>query len=352
MASSSRKIVQPEADPYEILGLEFPVLDDGVVTKAYRRLALKHHPDKQKDSTNRETAEAAFHALQKARAFLLDAEFADSRIAYDTQRASLQRRAQHDAQQRKARSTARQRQQEELEAAEAAARKRKSGGGSSRSGTTNNKSTKSTSRTEELRQQTQARKEAFAARQAAAAEQEAEPLETRQIRLKWSRKRVKPSPTEESLARQLSAKFGLVQAVEFIGRKGNAALVTFAQASATHTCVDFYQTSPEMRATYVKEPADPKKTTTTTTTEPKESGGATSFETTATARDVESVAAWQARRAAARQAAMQGAVDGESSSASTLSVESFLPRFPISSDAKSPWQQLAALERTILGTSE
>lgn len=344
-SSNNRKIVQPEKDPYEVLGLEFPVADDAVITKAYRKRALQLHPDKQQSTTNRAEAEAAFHALQQARAFLLDSEFAESRAAYDTQRASLQRRAQHDAQQRAARSTARQRQQEELEAAEAAARKRKSGvkvGSSS-------KSTKN--RTDELRKQTQARKEAFAERQAAAERappEDDEPIATKQVRLKWSRKRVQPSPTEESIARQLS-QFGTVHAVEFIGRKGNAALVTFSQSAATHACVDLYKASSEMRASYVQEPAE-KFITITTTTAPKKNETPTHDPAMASARDVESVAAWQARRAAARQAALHENGDSTDATTTTMSVESFLPRFPSSSDA-SPWQQLAAMEKAILGAS-
>ena len=51
-----------------------------------------------------------------------------------------------------------------------------------------------------------------------------ERLERRQVRVKWSRSKVGKSHSEHSLADELS-KFGVVEGVELIGSKGNAALV-------------------------------------------------------------------------------------------------------------------------------
>jgi len=75
-------------------------------------------------------------------------------------------------------------------------------------------------------------------------------LEERQIRLKWDRKKVKISPSEDSIASLLS-EFGIVQSVEFLGKKGNQALVTFQDPSSCQPCVDAFLQSKEMRAKYV-----------------------------------------------------------------------------------------------------
>ena len=78
-----------------------------------------------------------------------------------------------------------------------------------------------------------------------------ESVEDRQVRLKWDRKKVKPSPSEDSLAKLFSEQFGPVESVELLGKKGNQALVTFDDPSSCKPCVDFYATSTEMRAKYV-----------------------------------------------------------------------------------------------------
>ncbi|OQR94871.1 hypothetical protein THRCLA_22208, partial [Thraustotheca clavata] len=53
----------PEA-PYEILGLS-PLADEDAVKKAFRKMSLKHHPDKGGDANK-------FHELQIAAKFLMD----------------------------------------------------------------------------------------------------------------------------------------------------------------------------------------------------------------------------------------------------------------------------------------
>ena len=90
----------PGGDPYEVLGLEFGSADAAAVTKAYRRLALRLHPDKQRGrgATESERAEAAarFHAVQEAHSFLTDPDRAAERELYDGRRRSAAARREEE----------------------------------------------------------------------------------------------------------------------------------------------------------------------------------------------------------------------------------------------------------------
>ncbi|CAB9543497.1 Chaperone protein DnaJ [uncultured Gammaproteobacteria bacterium] len=66
-----------ERDYYEILGVTKNT-DAKAIKKAYKRLAMKHHPDRNKD--NKETAEKTFKEIQKAYSILSDEQ---KRQAYD-----------------------------------------------------------------------------------------------------------------------------------------------------------------------------------------------------------------------------------------------------------------------------
>jgi len=66
-----------ERDYYEVLGITKGE-DAKAIKKAYKRLAMKHHPDRNKD--NKEAAEKTFKEIQKAYSVLSDAE---KRQAYD-----------------------------------------------------------------------------------------------------------------------------------------------------------------------------------------------------------------------------------------------------------------------------
>jgi molecular chaperone DnaJ len=66
-----------ERDYYEILGVTKNT-DAKAIKKAYKRLAMKHHPDRNKD--NKEAAEKTFKEIQKAYSILSDEQ---KRQAYD-----------------------------------------------------------------------------------------------------------------------------------------------------------------------------------------------------------------------------------------------------------------------------
>jgi DnaJ family protein C protein 17 len=251
MSSSSKK-GQPSIDPYDVLELQ-PGASDAEITKAYRKLALKLHPDKQKSGLSEKEAEAIgkqFHDIKDARSFLLDSEHVGDRRKFDAKRESERLRKQADALREQTMSTRRKRMRDELKEKEAQARRTKS---------KKSKQAMHDQEVDQLRRDGQQMREAHAERDAQKEverelkmerQNNKDDLEERQVRLKWDRKKLSISPSEDSLASLLS-QFGQVEQVELLGSKGNQALVTFSDDSSCRLCVDAYATSKEMRAKFV-----------------------------------------------------------------------------------------------------
>jgi DnaJ family protein C protein 17 len=268
MPSTKNDGIPDSIDPYDILGVSFQA-SDAEISKAYKKMALQLHPDKQRNKSEAEAEAIAkrFHDVKEARSFLLDAEHAEDRRKFDAKRESDRRRNEADAIRERAMSQRRKQMRSELKRKEEAAKeheqkkKSKRGAGSRKTGGDDDSELM-----DELRREGKRRKTEFAERDAAAQQEkdlqaelqrrrdkkdEQEKLEERQVRLKWDRKKVKPSPSEDSLARLFSDKFGAVENVELLGKKGNQALVTFVNSSDCKPCVDYYASSTEMRAKYV-----------------------------------------------------------------------------------------------------
>jgi DnaJ family protein C protein 17 len=243
----------PFGDPYELLNLP-PSATSADIEKAFRKLSLQLHPDKQRGKSESEQKIIAqrFHDLNEAKLFLLDPS---KRQPYDAQRSSRLRRQELERERSKQQSNRQSAFREELRRKEQEALQAKK----KHSSTTS--STDKDHLVNELRQEGKRRRQEYEERQADLNYQKLKKQrkvdkveqQKRQVRLRWSRKRLTISPSEDSLRKLLSQQFGDVESVEFIGSKGNSALVTFCSESSCQPCVDFYKSSDEMRATRVME---------------------------------------------------------------------------------------------------
>lgn len=252
-------------DPYQALGLQHGATDADI-TKAYRKLALKFHPDKQSSKSlspaEMEALEQRFHDIKEARTFLLENK--EEREKYDLKRASEQKRREAEAQREETMSAQRKQMRDALLRKEQEAKQAHSNREASHQSAT--KKRERDNLVDQLRREGTKLREEYAQREAAKqAEQEVEQeyrkqkkelkeqLENRQVRLKWDRKKIRISPSEDSIAQLFEKErgFGTVESVEILGSKGNQALVTFADASSCRPCVEFYKNSKEMRAKFV-----------------------------------------------------------------------------------------------------
>jgi DnaJ family protein C protein 17 len=261
-ASSKNNSLEPEyGDPYELLSLEQSATESEI-NKAFRQVSKQLHPDKQHGKSDREKEIIAkrYHFIQEARNFLLDPKL---RQPYDIQRGSRRRRQQQDKAREESMGARRRKMKEELAQKEASlnetSRQQRDGANKQR-----REQQTEADLIDKLRKDGKRKREEYAEkaaekvmkRQRKQQKQEKQGIKKRQVRLKWSRKRIAVSPSEHSLAELFSSKFGKVVEVEMLGKEGNKALVTFESATSCQPCVNFYATHKEMRATFVEKNDD------------------------------------------------------------------------------------------------
>jgi DnaJ homolog subfamily C member 17 len=337
----------PAVDPFQVLGVSIEA-SDAEINKAYRKLALKLHPDKQQNASDsqREKLAKEFHDVQQARSFLLDPEFESQRNKYKAKLASQRLRRAADEARNKTMSINRKRMREELRQQEANARR------DAVERQQRAKKEEDADIINGLRQEGSSMREEFAHKMTAKQEEHARSakrsVEERQVRLKWSRRKVGVSPSEDSLA-QLMSRFGLVEKVAMLGSKGNLALITFANARSVGPCVDFYKDSDEMRATYISKQStmDYVNGHSATAADHVFAEGSTTH-----VRDTESVADWKLRREEERAKVLR-AMDAEKQDQAVRSTKITAKLFPLSFPPDDyiglePFQQLEKAEEQIL----
>ena len=357
----------PDQDPYQVLGLSFGA-SDAEIAKSYRQLARTLHPDKlasqNMTAAALERAAVRFHELQAARAFLLHPEHAADKLAYHNQRASMQQRQRADEIRDRTMSERRKRMRTELQRQEQQEQQQQQQN-SSYSATTGSKQAKTTTTATkaELERQGRELREVYGAKVAhREQEQDATERERRQIRLKWSRKKLQQQqqtsgasggPSEDSMAQQLTKLFGTVESVQLIGSKGNAALVTFQNESSCDRCVQAYATSEIWRASHVNaDKQHQQQRNQNVAAQP-------------VAHDRENVQDWKVRQAAERERLMQQLVNEETGDTSRASRKTttnprddqlqhrpFPPDFPATADfvaLSTPLEKLEHAEQLILG---
>jgi DnaJ family protein C protein 17 len=252
----------PVKDPYHVLGIS-PTASESEIKKAYRQLALQYHPDKQSGTTltvnQRRVNDAKFQEIGDARSFLLDVENAEIRRKYDTNLASERLRQANEERRERTMDTRRKRLREELisrEREHLARAKTNTVSDNSNSGTADRFDVERLRREGERLRAEYSMREADAdvsrrKREALQRATHALNMEERQVRLKWSRKKVVGGSHTVLSITKIMIDFGDVETVELIGSKGNQALVTFVDGSSCAKCVEAFRTSETMRATFV-----------------------------------------------------------------------------------------------------
>ncbi len=247
MSQTNGSTFPAKGNPYEILSLP-NFAKPSEIKKKFRQLSLKYHPDKRQQNLSQsqnDDLDKQFIAVQEARDFLLNDDHKDEKEKYDAQLKSEVLRKEQEKARDAAMSSRRKRMRDDLE------NKIRNLQKTSDIGRTPEDDIEDLKRDgrrmqEEFGKGERTAEEKFAARERKVRKAK---LENRQVRVKWSRKKM--GGQSDHMISKLLSKFGEVEFVELIGSKGNAALVTFVNASSCKPCVDFYLNNQEMRATYV-----------------------------------------------------------------------------------------------------
>ena len=254
-SSSTKKDGMPIKDPYQVLGVPTTASDTDI-KKAYRQLALKLHPDKQAGTSltdsQRDALDKQFHDIKDARSFLLDPEHAEAKRKYDANLASERVRQAEEERRERTMSSRRKRMREELGMRERMAKTTDAAGSSGGDRFDVDRLRREGERLREEYSQREAEVD-LDRKQRMAVERATQKLhkEDRQVRLKWSRKKVVGGVHTKQSLTSIMKDFGEVEEVEMLGSKGNSALVTFVNQTSCRPCVDAYQNSETMRATFV-----------------------------------------------------------------------------------------------------
>lgn len=243
-----------KGNPYEALSLkDFATASE--IKKQYRQLCLKLHPDRRKQSTltqsQNDDLDKQFIAVQEARDFLVNDDHKNEKVKYDRKLKGEFLRKEEEKARDAAMSSRRKRMRDDLESKIRNLQK---------TGDDNHGQSKSKFPEDDLadlerdgkrmrEQFHMGREKKMAARDKKDRKNRKAQLEHRQVRVKWSRKKM-GSQSDEMIAKLLS-RFGSVEAVELIGSKGNAALATFTDASCCKPCVNFYLNNNEIRTSFV-----------------------------------------------------------------------------------------------------
>jgi curved DNA-binding protein CbpA len=239
---------------YAILGLSTQGANatEREIEQAYRKRALKWHPDKNKDPA----APARFDKLTKAKNFLLDPT---KRQEYDASLRHERKLAEHKQTRDATMDENRKRAKQKLEEQERLAR-------SMHADRTSGSVRQSQEHVDELRKQGRKRRAAAEHTQAEKEEHEfwehrkqtacADPEGLRQVKVKW--RSSDQSHSDETLY-DLFRDFGVVEEVHLVDGRGNKAIVTFATEIAARKAVQHFAGSDSLAVGLVGEPQHRKR---------------------------------------------------------------------------------------------
>ena len=257
MSSSTNETKLKCGNPYKTLNLP-NFAPSSKIKRAFRDLSLKLHPDKRKpnlSAAENEKLDQQFIFVQEAKSFLLDAEFATQKEKYDLKLKSDALREEQekkrdemmDGKRKNMRNSLQEKLRREMEKKHRKSQKGVMTGGDDDDDEIENLKKAGKRMRDQYAEKRQYEEQKDALRERKRQKQE---LQYRQVRVKWSRAKM-GGQSDDMIAKLLSDQFGAVEDVELIGKKGNAALVTFANSKSCKPCVDHYSKSDQLRATYV-----------------------------------------------------------------------------------------------------